>query len=143
MGGPGTLAVDQKRRSLYFFIKRSQLPPMMTLFDAPDGTVGIESRPNTTIAPQALLLMNSPVVRSASRAFAERLAAAKDEDAVRRGYALAVGREPTKDELTVSAAFLRDQRASYEEEKNPDAKALALVDFCQVLLGLNEFVYVD
>ena len=68
-----------KRRSVYFFVKRSQLAPMMTLFDAPDGTVGIEARTNTTIAPQALLLMNSPVVRSASPAFAARLAGLKDD----------------------------------------------------------------
>ena len=64
MFGAGTLDPAMKRRSVYFFVKRSQLIPMMTLFDAPDGTVGIEARTNTTIAPQALLLMNNPVVRA-------------------------------------------------------------------------------
>jgi hypothetical protein len=143
MFGPGSLAPDYRRRSVYFFVKRSQLVPMMVLFDAPDGTVGIESRTNTTIAPQALLLMNNPVVRSASRSFAERLRGLKDDDAVRRGYAVAVGRSPRAAELRESTAFLADQRASYRQEKKPDADLLALTDFCQVLLGLNEFVYVD
>ena len=59
------------------------------------------------------------------------------------GYRLAVGREPSAEEQKELAAFLAEQRASYKGEKRPDAAALALVDFCQVLLGLNEFVYVD
>jgi hypothetical protein len=143
MGGPGTLDVTMKRRSVYFFLKRSQLNPMMTLFDAPDGTVGIDSRPVTTIAPQALLLMNNPVVREASRQFAARLAGREDEAAVRAGYALAVGREPSAEELKESVAFLSGQRAAYHEEKKPAAGQLALADFCQVLLGLNEMMYVD
>ena len=143
MFGAGTLDPAMKRRSVYFFVKRSQLIPMMTLFDAPDGTVGIEARTNTTIAPQALLLMNNPVVRSASRAFAGRLAGRSDAEAVRAGYEIAVGRPPSAQELADSAAFLAEQRASYTAEKKADAAERALLDFCQVLLGLNEFVYVD
>ena len=143
MFGAGTLDPAMKRRSVYFFMKRSQLIPMMTLFDAPDGTVGIEARTNTTIAPQALLLMNNPVVRSASRAFADRLAGKSDAEAVRIGYETAVGRPPSPRELADSAAFLAEQRASYTAEKKDDAAGRARLDFCQVLLGLNEFVYVD
>ncbi len=143
MFGPGSLAPDYKRRSVYFFVKRSQLVPMMVLFDAPDGTVGIESRTNTTIAPQALLLMNNPVVRDASRAFAARLRGLTDAEAVRQGYRLAVGRSPRAAELAESTSFLAEQRGSYQQEKKADADLLALTDFCQVLLGLNEFVYID
>jgi hypothetical protein len=145
MFGPGTLSADHKRRSIYFFVKRSQLSPMMVLFDAPDGTVGIEARTNTTIAPQALLLMNNPVVRRASAAFGERMgpAGAAADRVVRRGYALALGRAPTRAELSDSQAFLREQAAAYREEGKADAEALARTDFAQVLLGLNEFVYVD
>jgi len=145
MFGPGTLKADHKRRSIYFFVKRSQLSPMMVLFDAPDGTVGIEARTNTTIAPQALLLMNNPVVRRASAAFGERMGPsdAHAEDVVRRGYALALGRAPTKAELAESAAFLREQESAYRAEGKAGAAGLARTDFAQVLLGLNEFVYVD
>ncbi len=143
MFGAGSLDPNMKRRSVYFFMKRSQLIPMMTLFDAPDGTVGIEARTNTTIAPQALLLMNNPVVRTASRAFAGRLAGMSDADAVKAGYSIAVGRQPATQELADSVAFLAAQRSAYQAEKKADAVELALLDFCQVLLGLNEFVYVD
>ena len=37
MFGPGTLDDNQRRRSLYFTIKRSKLVPMMVLFDAPNA----------------------------------------------------------------------------------------------------------
>jgi len=52
MFGPGTLDLGHKRRSIYFFVKRSQLIPTMILFDAPDTLLGIEQRVSTTIAPQ-------------------------------------------------------------------------------------------
>ncbi|MGL4553467.1 MAG: DUF1553 domain-containing protein, partial [Gemmataceae bacterium] len=129
MGGAGTMKADMPRRSLYFFLKRSQMNPMMMIFDAPDGTVGIEGRTTTTIAPQALLLMNSAVVKSAAKGFAARLEGKPDADAVKAGYALAVGRAPTAEELRDSVAFLGEGGSRAE--------------WCQVLLGLNEFVYVD
>jgi hypothetical protein len=139
MFGPGTLDLQQKRRSVYFFVKRSRLVPMMVLFDAPDGTVGIEQRTNTTIAPQALLLLNNPVVRAAADALARRLEKEKDAPAaVRLGYALALGRPPKAAEWADSAAFLAEQRRAYRGDGH-----LALLDFCQVLLGLNEFIYID
>jgi hypothetical protein len=137
MGGPGTLKADMERRSLYFFLKRSQMNPMMMIFDAPDGTVGIEGRTTTTIAPQALLLMNSPVVKKAARSLAARLASKDDAAAVKSGYALTVGRVPTAEELRASVEFLVEQRKAYGDAKR------AVEDLCQVLLGMNEFVYVD
>src|SRR6185369_2953066 len=73
MFGPGTLDQNHKRRSIYFTIKRSQLVPMMQLFDAPEPLVSIGARPATTIAPQALLFLNSPQVRQCSLALGQRL----------------------------------------------------------------------
>src|SRR5262249_38278717 len=70
MYGPGTLDEKHQRRSIYFFVKRSKLVPSMVLFDAPDALQGIDRRPTTTVAPQALLLLNSPTVRG----YAEGLA---------------------------------------------------------------------
>ncbi len=75
MYGPGTLDQNMTRRSIYFFIKRSQLIPMMMLFDWPEHLVSIGQRPVTTIAPQALMFMNSPQGRDYATAFADRLKA--------------------------------------------------------------------
>ena len=48
MFGAGTLDPNMRRRSVYFFIKRSQLIPSMMLFDWPEHLVGIGQRATTT-----------------------------------------------------------------------------------------------
>ena len=73
MYGKGTLDEGMKRRSIYFFIKRSKLIPMMQVFDAPEPLVSVGGRPATTIAPQALFMMNNPLVIEQSRKAATRL----------------------------------------------------------------------
>jgi hypothetical protein len=54
-----------------------------------------------------------------------------------------VGRGPDAEELSSAIAFLAVQEASYATEQKPDSAEMALADFCQVLFGLNEFVYVE
>jgi hypothetical protein len=146
MYGPGTLDESSKRRSIYFTVKRSKLQPMMQVFDAPDGLTSIGDRPTTTIAPQALLLLNNPQVRTYARGFARRIAPDEKttvETAVPAGYLMALGRPPTADELADSSAFVKAQLESYQKANKADGRELAFADFCQVLMCLNEFVYVD
>ena len=146
MYGPGTLDEESKRRSIYFTVKRSKLIPMLVVFDAPEALSGIGERPTTTIAPQALYLLNNPHVRGYARGFAKRIAPdAKTsiEEAVRMGYRIALGRLPTAGEMADSLGFVRSQATDYEAAKKSDARELALTDFCQTLMCLNEFVYVD
>lgn len=146
MYGPGKLDENHPRRSLYFTVKRSQLMPSMTVFDAPDGTTPVADRPETTIAPQALLLMNNPHVRSAARQFANRLLAIalkSPPEAVRLGYLSSVGRQPTAEELTSSVEFLKQQTGSYTTADQTAGMNRALEDFCQILFCLNEFVYIE
>ncbi len=141
--GPGTLDEKSNRRSIYFTVKRSKLVPMMVIFDAPEALGGMAERPTTTIAPQALHLMNNPQVRAYARSFARRIAPAEStslEQAVRDGYRVALSRPPTPDELADGLAFLKEQMATYPPERRRES---ALADFCQVLMCLNEFVYVD
>ena len=88
--------------------------------------------------------MNNPHVRSYARGFARRVAAAgADEQAVAAGYEVALSRPPTPEELADSAAFVKAQAAAYQAAGQKDARELALADFCQVLLCLNEFIYAD
>jgi cytochrome c553 len=136
MYGPGTLSEESPRRSIYFTMKRSKLIPALVVFDAPDGTVHVGDRPTTTIAPQALHLMNNPHVRGAAHGLARRILASEkisDADAVTRAYTMAVCREPTTEELADGIAFIKGK---------PDRQT-ALADFCQVLFCLNEFLYVE
>ena len=144
--GPGTLDPASLRRSVYFTVKRSKLVPMMTVFDAPDALGSLAERPTTTVAPQALLLMNNPHVRGYAQAFARRLAPdgkTPPDAAITAGYLHALARPPSAEELADALAFIRVQTASYQAAGRPDASHRALADFCQVLFCLNEFIYVD
>jgi cytochrome c553 len=131
MYGPGTLDEKSVRRSIYFTVKRSQLVGSMVVFDLPEPLVSQAVRPTTTVAPQALFLMNAPEVREWAKLFAQRLQNQHTTDEkIRRAFLLALGREPFADELKRSADFIAASPAE-----------TALVDFCQVVLGLNEFAY--
>jgi mono/diheme cytochrome c family protein len=144
MYGPGSLDPAMPRRSLYFFIKRSQLIPALMLFDWPEHLVSIGQRSETTTASQALLFLNSPLGRAAAEGFAGRLPAEERQgsDAVARAYQIAFGRPPTAAEAQLAARFLGRQTALYERAGRPDPRGRALVDFCQSLMGSSEFIYI-
>ena len=125
-------------------IKRSKLIPVMQLFDAPEPLVSQGKRMNTTIAPQALMFMNSRNVREYARNLAGDLSKNAGDDlgkAVVTGYETVLGREPFEDELSATLGFLKVQEGSYAEEKQTNPRLLALTDFAQTLFGLNEFSY--
>jgi hypothetical protein len=106
----------------------------------------VGERPTTTIAPQALLLMNNPHVRACARGFARRIspdAKTSMETAVNAGYQIALTRLPTAEELAESVAFVKQQVDSYKKAGKKEADELGYADFCQVLMCLNEFVYVN
>ena len=136
--GPGSLDESMKRRSLYFTVKRSHLIPIMTLFDAPDALQGLGQRSSTTVAPQALALLNNPQVRAYAQAFARRVrpsASTSFDQAVDRAYRLALARPPSSEELAEDLDFLKDQSEAYRSAGHADAETSALADFCQALMG--------
>ena len=143
MYGPGTLDPNMRRRSVYFFIKRSQLIPMMMLFDWPEHLVSIGQRASTTIAPQALMFMNSPQGRFYADEFAKRLHGLSDDAAIVRAYELAFSRPPSPQERELLARFLADQAKKHAATGVDDAPHRARTDMCQALLGMNEFIYVE
>ena len=144
MYGPGTLDPSMSRRSVYFFIKRSQLIPTLMLFDWPEHLVSIAQRGTTTTASQALLFMNSPQARASAEGLADRIAVAgrPEAEAVALGYRTAFGREPSPDEAQVAADFLHQQGSAYDRVGRENSGRRALVDFCQSLLGSSEFIYI-
>jgi hypothetical protein len=144
--GSGSLDESMKRRSLYFTVKRSHLIPIMTLFDAPDALQGLGQRASTTVAPQALALLNNPQIRGYAQAFARRVrptAEILSEQAIDRAYRLALARPPAPEELAEDLAFVKSQAEAYKLAGQAEAEQAALADFCQALMGLNEFVYVE
>ena len=141
MFGPGTLDANMKRRSVYFFIKRSKLVPVMMLFDWPEHLVSIGQRTSTTVAPQALMFMNSQQGRSYAESFAATLNG--KPDAIGQAYRSAIGREPAAKERRLAESFITVQSSEYREAGRADVEKVALADLCQAILSMNEFVYVD
>jgi hypothetical protein len=136
MYGPGTLDEGMRRRSIYFTVKRSQLVPMLQVFDWPDTLTSAAARPTTVVAPQALLLLNSPHVRKCAEGFAGRLLDDGKRDpaaAVDRAYRLAFARQPSADEVKAGVAFLAD--------RGPPEKALT--EYALALMCLNEFIVIE
>jgi hypothetical protein len=143
MYGPSILD-NTPRRSIYLRVKRSELIPLMTMFDAPEPTQSIGQRISTTVPTQALAMMNSPFVRQQAERLAQRVLPAKDAPlagAIDRAYQVALARRPQESERARMLAFVEAQRSALGND--PAATGKALTEFCQVLLCLNEFVYVD
>ena len=113
---------------------------------APDALAGLGRRGTTTVAPQALTIMNNPQVRAWANAFAAKIAPADDgeiEPALRSAYHWAICREPDPAELQSAAQFVNAQSSAYADSGNAAPRRTALADFCQMLFGLNEFAYID
>jgi hypothetical protein len=130
---------------------------MFDIFDTPINAVSCAGRDVSTVAPQALWLMNNRTAFGQSERLAARLVreAGKESSAwVDRAWRLALGRVPTKEEAAEAqrlidsleknsdpAAPLKDTPA--ELASLPPAQAAALTKFCLALFNLNEFIYID
>jgi len=149
------------RRSVYVFQKRSVVLPLLEVFDCPDSTVSSPSRSASTIAPQALALLNNSFVLQQSRRFARRVlqeAGSTPADQAHRAFRLALGRKATERELAWSLDFLGKQALAYAQNgqlslKQDGAAVVpagtapsafrALADLCHALFNLNEFLYLE
>lgn len=124
-------AAERGARSIYVIQKRTVRVPFLETFDLPENATSCGRRDVSTVAPQALTLLNSGLAADAADAFAARVMREAGEERggqVRRAFGLALQRMPSADEAAASAEFISRR---------------GLPEFCRVLLNLNEFVYVD
>jgi hypothetical protein len=136
MGGPSRELGDpnNQRRTLYGTITRRELSDLLRLHDVPDATTHSPGRVPTTTPLQGLFVLNSPLMQAQSAALVRRLKAEAPggtEDRVRRAYLLLYGRPPTEGQLRLALEFLKGGSDAVWEE------------YAQVLLGSNEFLFVD
>lgn len=121
-------------RTVYLIQKRSVPLPFLQVFDLPDTTSSCARRDVTTVAPQALNLLNSDFALRAASEFAARVvreAGAAPAAQIDHAIWLALGRSPTPQEQRKAAAFLAAEGQG------------SLPKLCRALLNLNEFVYID
>jgi hypothetical protein len=135
-----------RRRSVYMFHKRLLPYPLLQAFDRPDLLVSCTRRQNTTVAPQALAMLNDRFVRSCAGSFAERLQQEVGDDPqamVQRSFLLALARPPQEPEAEAAVQFILSRSAARQQRGDAEPLREAVTDYCQTLLCLNEFLYTD
>ena len=136
-GGPAFSELMTPRRSLYLMATRTgaKTTGFGALFDGADCGAIVEARKASTVAPQALFLLNDPFVLDLADALAARVAIERPEgdlqSRLERLHALLFGRLPTDEERTLAGQFLA--------ESGSDGWAR----LCHLLLCSNEFIHVD
>jgi hypothetical protein len=140
---------DQSRhRSVYLPLLRGIAPSALEPFDPAEQTLVSGQRDSTTVAPQALFLLNDPFVRQNALALAADLLKRKlsDEGRIDAAYRTALGRPATRKEVERVTDYLADYESAFRElpkEKTDkcDATLAAWGSFCQALFGSTEFRY--
>lgn len=149
---------DTYRRTLYAQVRRSMPLGMLEPFDPANLAPNCERRSNSTVATQSLLLMNNSNVIRLSEHFAKRVQREVGDDPTRQAehaWTLAFGVAPPSDQVTSTAKWLTDLRASLSKPADgtslltagtldpPQAAEQALSLYCQALFSSNPFLYVD
>jgi hypothetical protein len=138
---------QSRRRSVYLPVVRSALYDVFSAFDFADPSTSLGRRPSTTVAPQALFMMNSPLMLAESRAMAELVLHRADDDLDRVDmiYLRAYSRPPSDADVGRSLRFVAAYRSELAGQNVlPDeALARAWQALCRVVLASNEFVYLE
>ena len=137
-GGPAGRDLTIRRRSLYVQTARWNRSNYASLFDAANPDASTAKRDVSTVAPQALFLLNNDFVLAQSKHLGHRLLREVPEDEttrIQRAYKMLFGRSATAEEIAIAREILgqADQRHS----------VIAWTDLAHVLLCSNEFVYLD
>jgi len=141
MGGPTTNLSDSnnRRRTVYGAISRHDLNGLLRLFDFPDANVTSAGRSETTVPQQQLFVLNSEFFVKQAKALATRLEKEGGEDPKARitlAYQILFGRDPDTEELALGEEFI-------SQEKQPEDHLTPWEQYAQILLGSNEFLYID
>jgi hypothetical protein len=144
---------DSTRRSVYLPVFRNNLPEMFEVFDFADPNIQRGQRTSSTIASQALLLMNHPRVIEQSQQAAKNLLSEPTDTAelIHQVYLQVLGRPPSPEEQTVAVDLVapggqnglepsnRDTR--HGDSRHGDSKNWAML--YQVLFQCIDFRYLD
>jgi mono/diheme cytochrome c family protein len=131
------------RRSIYVLQRRKDTPTLLANFDFPQMSPHCLQRSESTVAPQALYLMNDSFVRELADQFAARVEAESGTGAqaqVERMFWIALGRPPSAQEKTLGTDFLQKARAA-EPARSAGREALATL--CHSLFNTAAFLYID
>jgi Protein of unknown function (DUF1553)/Protein of unknown function (DUF1549)/Planctomycete cytochrome C len=134
---------EGNRRSIYLQVRRSQPLTFLQLFDQPVIETNCTRREVSTVASQALTLLNSDFMTKNADAFAERVLKEDAKDPARHALRLAFARAPTEAESRLFAKFLEQQTQQHAKTQPVETRRRAVADLCHMLLSANEFAYID
>jgi cytochrome c553 len=133
------------RRSLYLPVVRNNVYDLFQLLDYPDAAVPSGDRATTTVAPQALLMLNSDFVMQSADRLAARLLAGEGSDADRIAalWLRAYGRSPTAGEVSESLQYLGELERTLAagQPAGAEVRRQAWNVLCHTTVAANEFVY--
>jgi mono/diheme cytochrome c family protein len=141
------------RRLIYVRQARKQLPTHLENFDYPQMNPNCLERRDSTVAPQALHLMNNGMVQQLAGDFARRVSREAGIDPVHqleRVYWIALGRPPSGTEKAIGRDALRKLAGQWAKHLAAAGKSdlntarlKALTTFCHALMNSADFLYVD
>ena len=134
------------RRSVYQPSLRVVTNEFMKAFDQADPSIVMGRRNVTTVAPQALLMLNSALVLEQSERFAKGLLDLPlpgDEQRAEAAFERALGRTPDSSETGRALAFIRAFESALPAGDTGKNRLEAWRAFCHSLFASSEFRYVD
>ena len=140
---------DFPRRSVYLPVLRSAVYPVLQAFDFPDPAVQTGSRQSSTIAPQALFMMNGDIVLKETKRLAEWLVgndSLDDRERLELVFQKAYGRDAASDEATKILSYLEKTKLQYASNGETSSKEIDITAWrsvCRILVAASEFIYID
>ena len=124
---------------------------MLETFDLPQMNPACQDRPNSTVAQQALYLMNNDTIRQLSVSFAKRVMveATDMEEQIQWIYQTALSRPATPQELKIGHSTLTQLEQKWSDhlksqnKSTLDAQQMALKTYCHTLMNSAAFLYID
>lgn len=131
-GGPGrALDKDNRKRTVYGYISRKRLDPVLALFDFPNPNATSEQRILTNVPLQGLFFLNSEFLAAQAEALAGKFKGVDEANGIKALYRTLFGRLPSEAELRMGVWFLSGPRQKPWEQ------------YVSVLLSSQEFVFLS
>jgi hypothetical protein len=139
---------DRPRRSVYLPVVRSALYDVFQVFDFADPSTINGRRDQTTVAPQALFMLNSKLVADAASRLAGHLLAEDkldDDGRLKKLYGSAYSRTPNEPEREAALKYLRNYAQATEQRgtKPEVSRVQAWQSLARSVMAANEFIYVE
>jgi len=136
------------RRMIYVRVERKVVPTHLENFDFPQMNPNCVERRDSTVAPQALHLMNNGTVQRLAEDFARRVrreAGTEPAKQVERAYAIALSRTPSEREKQLGLSALAGLSSTWSKQfpNHEEASLRALTTYCHAILNSAAFLYVD